>query len=49
MYKRQGFANMELLQCVVLIPEELPLTAAQKVQRKEVEKKYADLIKKVYP
>lgn len=47
--KEAGFANMELLQCVVLIPEELPLTAAQKVQRKEVEKKYADLIKKVYP
>ena len=37
------------LQSVVLVPEELPLTAAQKVQRKEVESKYGDEIKKVYP
>ncbi|SHO79486.1 Similar to S.cerevisiae protein FAA4 (Long chain fatty acyl-CoA synthetase) [Malassezia sympodialis ATCC 42132] len=44
-----GYATMELLQCVVAIPEELPLTAAQKVQRKDVEKKYANEIKKVYP
>lgn len=47
--KQSNFATMELLQCVLLIPEELPLTAAQKVQRKEVEKKYHDLIKRVYP
>ena len=47
--KQSNFAAMELLQCVLLIPEELPLTAAQKVQRKEVEKKYHDLIKRVYP
>ncbi|WFD34681.1 long-chain-fatty-acid--CoA ligase [Malassezia cuniculi] len=47
--KSESFATMELLQTVVLIAEELPLTAAQKVQRKEVANKYADEIKKVYP
>ncbi|WFD28405.1 long-chain-fatty-acid--CoA ligase [Malassezia nana] len=47
--RESGYATMELLQCVIAIPEELPLTAAQKVQRKDVEKKYGDEIKKVYP
>lgn len=47
--KGAGFVPMEQLQSVVLVPEELPLTAAQKVQRKEVESKYGDEIKKVYP
>ena len=47
--KEAGFAPMEQLQCVVLIPEELPLTAAQKVQRKEVETKYKKQISAVYP
>lgn len=47
--KNASFAPMELLQSVVLIPEELPLTAAQKIQRKEVETLYADRIKQVYP
>lgn len=47
--KQTDFSSMELLQCIVLVPEELPLTAAQKVQRKEVEKKYNDEIKKIYP
>lgn len=47
--KSEHFATMELLQSVVLVAEELPLTAAQKVQRKEVATKYADEIKKVYP
>ena len=47
--KSNQFAPMEMLQSIVLVPEELPLTAAQKVQRKEVESKYGDAIKKVYP
>ncbi|WFD33126.1 long-chain-fatty-acid--CoA ligase [Malassezia sp. CBS 17886] len=47
--KAEGFAPMELLQTVVLVPEELPMTAAQKIQRKEVENIYADRIEKVYP
>ncbi|WFC99460.1 long-chain-fatty-acid--CoA ligase [Malassezia yamatoensis] len=47
--KSSKFAQMELLQSVILVPEELPLTAAQKIQRKEVETKYGDQIKKVYP
>ncbi|WFD24295.1 long-chain-fatty-acid--CoA ligase [Malassezia equina] len=47
--RNSGYATMELLQCVIAIPEELPLTAAQKVQRKDVEKKYGEEIKKVYP
>ena len=47
--KASSFASMEMLQCIILVPEELPHTAAQKVQRKEVEKKYGNEIKKVYP
>jgi len=47
--RSSGYATMELLHCVIVIPEELPLTAAQKVQRKDVEKKYAKDIKKIYP
>lgn len=47
--KDMHFATIELLQNVVVVAEELPLTAAQKVQRKEVASKYADKIKKVYP
>mgnify|MGYP002715270059 CR=1 FL=1 len=47
--KAEHFTTMELLQSVVVVAEELPLTAAQKVQRKEVASKYADRIKKVYP
>ena len=40
---------MEFLQSIVLVPVELPMTAAQKVQRNEVAKKYASQIKRVYP
>lgn len=47
--KESDFAPMEQLQTVILIDEELPLTAAQKVQRKEVEHKYKDRIAAVYP
>lgn len=47
--KDEHFATIELLKNVVVVAEELPLTAAQKVQRKEVASKYADRIKKVYP
>ncbi|WFC94774.1 long-chain-fatty-acid--CoA ligase [Malassezia brasiliensis] len=47
--KANQFASMEMLQTIILVHEELPLTAAQKVQRKEVEKKYGNAIGKVYP
>ncbi len=47
--KKAKFANMELLQNVLLVGEELPMTAAQKLERKKVEAKYADEIKKIYP
>ena len=40
---------MELVQCVLLVGEELPMTAAQKLQRKQVEDKYKDSIKEIYP
>lgn len=47
--KSANFAPMERIQTVILIPEELPLTAAQKIQRSEVKDRYGDAIKKVYP
>lgn len=48
--KKAGLANMELLQAVVLVadewtPESGLVTAAQKLQRKPIEKKFADDIK----
>lgn len=46
--KKNGFKPLELLQCVLLVPEELPMTAAQKLQRKDVVVKYEDKIKKIY-
>lgn len=47
--KQTSLAPMEFLQSIVLVPVELPMTAAQKVQRNEVAKKYASQIKRVYP
>lgn len=47
--KKNGFKPMESLQEVLLVPEELPMTAAQKLQRKEVTEKYKEEIKKIYP
>jgi long-chain acyl-CoA synthetase len=52
--KKAGFKQMELLQCVVLDPEEWTpsnglLTAAQKLQRKAIFEKHKEEIKKVYP
>lgn len=38
--KQAGFKQLELLQTVVLVPEELPVTAAQKIQRKQAVEKY---------
>lgn len=51
--KKQGRKGMELIQCVVLDPEEWTpnngmLTAAQKLQRKAIVEKHKDEIKKVY-
>ncbi|CAO1629069.1 unnamed protein product [Parajaminaea phylloscopi] len=43
--KKNGFKTQELVQGVVLVDEELPMTAAQKLQRKQVTEKYADAIK----
>lgn len=46
--KKNGFKPMELIQAVLLVPEELPMTAAQKLQRKQATDKYADRIKEIY-
>ncbi|KAE8257679.1 hypothetical protein A4X13_0g2193 [Tilletia indica] len=47
--KKAGFKSLEQLQTILLSPEELPLTAAQKLQRKEIQEMYKDRIAKVYP
>ncbi|KAL9936351.1 hypothetical protein V8E36_004419 [Tilletia maclaganii] len=47
--KKAGFKSLEILQTVILTPEELPLTAAQKLQRKDIEVQFKDRIKKIYP
>ena len=52
--KKGGFKGMEILQAVVLDPEEWTpangmLTAAQKLQRKAIFEKHAKAIKQVYP
>ncbi|UZJ56875.1 hypothetical protein CBS101457_006195 [Exobasidium rhododendri] len=47
--KQAGFKSLEMLQTVVLVPEDLPTTAAQKIQRKQVVEKFKDKIDKVYP
>lgn len=46
--KKNRFKSLELVQTVLLVPEELPMTAAQKLQRKQVVDKYSDQIKKIY-
>lgn len=46
--KKAGFKNLEMLQTVLLVPEELAMTAAQKLSRKDIINKYQDQIKKVY-
>ena len=46
--KKAGFKNLEQLQTVLLVPEELAMTAAQKLSRKDIIKKYNDEIKKIY-
>ncbi|CDU25260.1 related to long-chain-fatty-acid-CoA ligase [Sporisorium scitamineum] len=46
--KRAGFKNLEMLQTVLLVPEELAMTAAQKLSRKDIIKKYESEIKRVY-
>jgi long-chain acyl-CoA synthetase len=48
--KRAGFKNMELLEAVVLTPDEWTpenglVTAAQKVQRKKIEQRFKEEIK----
>lgn len=47
--KQSNFKQLELLQTVVLVPEDLPVTAAQKIQRKQAVDKYKEQIDKVYP
>lgn len=46
--KKAGFKNLEMLETVLLVPEELAMTAAQKLSRKEIMKKYESDIKRVY-
>ncbi|KAG9030909.1 long-chain fatty acid-CoA ligase [Tulasnella sp. JGI-2019a] len=52
--KKNGFKGMELLEAVVLTPEEWTadnqmVTAAQKINRKMIAEKYKEQIKSVYP
>ncbi|KAG8878504.1 long-chain fatty acid-CoA ligase [Tulasnella sp. 331] len=52
--KKNGFKGMELLEAVVLTPEEWTadnqmVTAAQKINRKKIAERYKDEIKAVYP
>lgn len=47
--KAAGFKPLELLQTVLVVPDELDVTAAQKIERKKIEAKYKDAIAKVYP
>lgn len=42
--KKSGFKQLEALQTVVLVAEELPMTAAQKLERKKVTDKYAEQV-----
>ena len=46
--RKAGFKNLEMLQTVLLVPEELAMTAAQKLSRKDIIKKYESDIKRVY-
>ncbi|EPQ30980.1 uncharacterized protein PFL1_01169 [Pseudozyma flocculosa PF-1] len=46
--KKAGFKSLEQLQCVLLVHEELSMTAAQKLQRKDIIEKYKDEIKRIY-
>jgi long-chain acyl-CoA synthetase len=42
--KQAGFKPLEQLQTVLLVPEEIPVTAAQKVQRKQAVDKYKEQV-----
>ncbi|KAK0551234.1 long-chain fatty acid-CoA ligase [Tilletia horrida] len=44
--KKAGFKPMEQLQTVLLTPEELKMTAAQKLQRKQIQDDFKEQIKK---
>ncbi|CEH16913.1 long-chain-fatty-acid--ligase [Ceraceosorus bombacis] len=46
--KKGGLRGQEILDVVVLVPEDLPMTAAQKLERGKAVKKYEDKVKKVY-
>ncbi|KAJ1024337.1 hypothetical protein NDA18_004506 [Ustilago nuda] len=46
--KKAGFKNLEMLQTVLLVHEELAMTAAQKLSRKDIVNKYEGEIKKLY-
>lgn len=43
--KQSGFKPMEQIQCVILVPEDLPVTAAQKIQRKQAVEKYKEEVR----
>jgi len=46
--RKGGLKGQEALTLCILVPEELPMTAAQKLERGKVTKKYADVIKEKY-
>lgn len=47
--KEARFKPLQTLQTVLLVPDELDMTAAQKIERKKVEAKYKSQISKIYP
>lgn len=47
--KQAGFKPLETLQTILLVPQELDVTAAQKIERKKVEAKYKKQISAIYP
>jgi len=46
--RKGGLKGIEALEVCLLVPEELPMTAAQKLERGKVVKKYKEQIDKVY-
>ena len=44
--KKSGFKALETLETIILVPEELPMTAAQKIERRKVTEKYAEQVSK---
>lgn len=47
--KAAGFKPLEQLQTVLIVPEELPVTPSQKLERKKIETQFKDQIAAIYP